>query len=89
MIRRRVVCIGLLDMVPTHPRELFAGPVTDRAAYIIVAHNHPSGEAVPSKNDVATTQQLVAAGILLGIPVKDHFILTQKDFFSFRLRQLL
>lgn len=89
VIRRQIVCIGLLDMVPAHPRELFAGPVADRAAYIIVAHNHPSGEALPSKNDVTITQQLVAAGILLGIPVKDHFILTQEGFFSFRFRQLL
>lgn len=83
IIRRRIITIGLLDMVPTHPRELFAGAVTDRAAYIIVAHNHPSGDVAPSRGDVVATQQLVAAGILLGIPLRDHYIVTADRHFSF------
>lgn len=89
VIRRRVISIGLLDTVPTHPRELFAGAITDRAAYIIVAHNHPSGEVKPSSSDITATQQLVAAGILLGIPVKDHIIVTSSLHYSFRARMLI
>ncbi|HKX72588.1 MAG TPA: JAB domain-containing protein [Candidatus Saccharimonadales bacterium] len=89
VIRRRVISIGLLDMVPTHPRELFAGAITDRAAYIIVGHNHPSGEVRPSSDDITATQQLVAAGILLGIPVKDHIIVTGNSHYSFRARMLI
>lgn len=89
VIRRRVVTKGLVNMVPTHPRELFAGPVTDRATYVIVAHNHCSEIARPSKGDIETTQQLVAAGILLGIEVKDHIIVTRDAYFSFHHNSLL
>lgn len=83
LIARRIVTIGLLDVSLAHPREVFAGPLKDRAASVIIAHNHPSGAASPSKEDIKTTQQLVAAGILLGIPIRDHMIVTAKEHFSF------
>jgi len=89
LIIRRTVTIGLLDVSLAHPREVFAAPLKDRAASIIIAHNHPSGEAAPSKQDIETTQHLIAAGILLGIPLKDHFIVTRTGYFSFRERGLL
>src|ERR1700730_4075999 len=72
LITRRVVTIGLLDSSLIHPREVFAGPLKDRAASVIVSHNHPSGDPNPSGADISATQQLVAAGILLGIPLQDH-----------------
>lgn len=83
LIARRVVTIGLLDVSLAHPREVFAGPLKDRAAAVIIAHNHPSGIAEPSKDDIKTTQQLVAAGQLLGIKVRDHVVVTSKHWFSF------
>lgn len=83
LIKRRVVTIGLLDRVMAHPREVFAGPLQDRAAYVIVAHNHPSGDPEPSDHDIALTQQLVAAGQILGIHLKDHVILAQGTHYSF------
>lgn len=83
VIKRRVVTIGLLDVSLAHPREVFAGPLKDRAAAVIIAHNHPSGIAEPSKDDIKTTQQLVAAGQLLGIKVRDHLVVTSKHCFSF------
>lgn len=89
LIARRIVTIGLLDAALTHPREVFAGPITDRAASVIIAHNHPSGEPAPSKQDIEATQQLIAAGILLGIPLQDHFIVTKSAHFSFRGHGLL
>lgn len=89
LIARRVVTIGLLNAALAHPREVFAGPLTDRAASIIVAHNHPSGVASPSDEDIKTTQQLVAAGQLLGIPLDDHIIVTAKGNFSFRRHFLI
>jgi DNA repair protein RadC len=89
LIARRVVTIGLLDTALAHPREVFAGPLTDRAASVIVAHNHPSGEAAPSKQDIKTTQQLVAAGLLLGIPLQDHFIVTITNHYSFKQNHLI
>jgi len=61
----------------------------DRAASVIICHNHPSGIAEPSKEDIKTTQQLVAAGILLGIPLRDHIIVTKSGYFSFREEGLI
>lgn len=83
IITRRVVTIGLLDVALVHPREIFAGPLKDRAAFVIVAHNHPSGDVSPSQEDIATTRQLVAAGQLLGIPMIDHIIITKTGHYSF------
>lgn len=83
VIRRRVVTIGLLDRVLAHPREVFAGPLQDRAACIIVAHNHPSGEVQPSDHDIAMTQQLVAAGQILGVTLRDHIIVTKNEHYNF------
>jgi DNA repair protein RadC len=83
VIRRRVVTIGLLDKVLAHPREVFAGPLQDRAACIIVAHNHPSGNAEPSDHDISTTQQLVAAGQILGITLREHVIVTKHSHYNF------
>lgn len=89
LIARRTVFIGTLTGVLAHPREVFAGPLKDRAASIIVAHNHPSGEPSPSKADIKTTQQLIAAGILLGICLNDHFIVTNTAHYSFQSHSLI
>lgn len=89
LIIRRTVTIGLLDVSLVHPREMFAGPLKDRAASVIIAHNHPSGDPSPSGQDIKTTQQLAAAGVLLGIPVLDHFILTKAGHYSFKNHLLI
>lgn len=82
LIKRRVVTIGLLDTVLAHPREVFAGPLKDRAAAVIVAHNHPSGDPQPSQQDITMTQRLIAAGILLGIELREHIIVTFEESLS-------
>jgi DNA repair protein RadC len=80
----RVVSIGLLDRTIVHPREIFADPLSDRAAAIIVAHNHPSGQLEPSEEDQKITLRLVEAGKLLGIPLLDHIIIGRDGgYFSF------
>jgi len=89
LIAQRTVTIGTLDTVLAHPREVFSDPIVDRAASIIVAHNHPSGEAKPSTKDTMLTQQLAAAGQLLGIPLRDHLIVTRTEVYSFRQHHLL
>jgi DNA repair protein RadC len=89
LIRRRIVTIGLLDVSLAHPREVFAGPLKDRAASVVIAHNHPSGIAEPSREDIKTTQQLIAAGQLLGIPVRDHIIVAAKKHYSFARNGLI
>lgn len=89
LIAQRTVTIGTLDMVLAHPREVYSDPIVDRAASIIVAHNHPSGDVEPSQKDIMLTQQLAAAGQLLGIPLRDHIIVTKTADYSFRQRHLL
>lgn len=89
LIARRVVTIGTLTSSLVHPREVFAGPLKDRAASVIVAHNHPSGDPHPSRKDIEATQQLIAAGILLGIPMRDHIIVSQEGHYSFKSSHML
>ena len=83
-IRVRWTTVGLLDSNQVHPREVFADPLMDRAASIIVAHNHPSGTLEPSAEDVALTQRLQRAGELLGIKILDHLIVTSAGFASLK-----
>ena len=84
LITKRIVFIGTVDTVIAHPREVYAGAVADFANGIIVAHNHPSGDPTPSKQDIATTEQLVAAGQILGVKLLDHIIVAEQEYFSFR-----
>lgn len=83
VITTRVVSVGLVNKTQVHPREVFADPITDRAAAIIVAHNHPAGSVMPSPEDIAVTKQLKAAGVTLGIRLLDHIIFNQRDYYSF------
>lgn len=84
VIEKRVVTIGLLDKSPVHPREVFADVIADRAAAVIFAHNHPSGELQPSEADLRMHEQLTDAGKILGLRVLDHVIVTRKGHYSFQ-----
>ena len=75
LIAKRVISIGTLTASLVHPREVFAEAITDRAASIIVAHNHPSGNLEPSIADKEVTERLRQAGEILGIEVLDHLII--------------
>ena len=79
----RVVSIGLIDRAPIHPREVFADALADRAAAVIVAHNHPSGGIEPSVHDIEATAQLKTAGAVLGIALLDHIIFNRTGYYSF------
>jgi DNA repair protein RadC len=84
VIGNRVVTVGLLNANQVHPREVFVDAISDRAASIILAHNHPSGILKPSPDDIATTEQLMDAGKILGISVLDHIIITKKGHLSLK-----
>ena len=84
VIEKRVVTIGLLDKSPVHPREVFADVIADRAASVIFAHNHPSGELQPSEADLRMHDQLTEAGKILGLRILDHVIVTRKGYYSFQ-----
>jgi DNA repair protein RadC len=80
----RIVSIGLVNRTIVHPREVFADPIIDRAAAVIVAHNHPSGQLKPSPEDDEITARLQAAAGLLGLHFLDHLIFTENAWFSYR-----
>lgn len=80
---------GLLNSSLVHPREVFREAIAERAAAVVLVHNHPSGDPTPSQEDKAVTQQLVAAGRLLDIPVHDHVIVGRGRYVSFAESGLL
>ena len=82
LISKRIITIGTLTSSLVHPREVFAEAISDRAASIIVAHNHPSGNLQSSDADRQVTERLKEVGVLLGINLVDHIIVTSKDFVS-------
>ena len=84
VIEKRIVTIGLVNSSQIHPREVFADVIADRAAAVIFAHNHPSGDPKPSDIDTKTHKQLTEAGKILGLRILDHIIVTKKGYFSFQ-----
>ena len=80
---------GNLDSALVHPREIFKRAILNNSAAIIIGHNHPSGDATPSADDVAITKRLVEAGNILGINLIDHLIIGDSRYISFREKGLL
>lgn len=79
-IYREVVTMGLLNSTMIHPREVFKKAIVMSCNTIIIAHNHPSGDTEPSKEDLETTKELKEAGKILGIKVLDHIIIGINGF---------
>jgi DNA repair protein RadC len=84
VIEKRIVTVGLLNMSPVHPREVFADVLVDRAAAVIFVHNHPSGDLQPSDADLKMHEQLSEAGNILGLRILDHIIVSRKGYLSFK-----
>ncbi|MCL2085579.1 DNA repair protein RadC [Candidatus Saccharibacteria bacterium] len=82
VIKKRVITIGTLTASLVHPREVFADAITDRAASIIVVHNHPSGSVEPSAADREVTARLREAGQLLGIALANHIVVSKNGYRS-------
>lgn len=78
------ISIGTLSRSLIHPREVFYPAIRHKAATVVLAHNHPSGDPTPSQEDIEVTEKLVSVGTLLGIPVKDHIIIGENTFVSMR-----
>lgn len=83
--------MGAVDQSVAHPRELFKSSILSNAAKIILLHNHPSGNLIPSKADTMVTDRMVKLGEMMGIPVIDHVIVggDNKQFFSFKAKDIL
>ena len=89
LIKKQTITIGNLNQNLIEPRDVFAEAISLPSAFLVLVHNHPSGDPTPSKNDKIFTHHLVKAGKLLGIEVIDHIIVSKKDYFSFREAKLI
>ena len=84
VIGTHTISIGTLNQSLVHPREVFYLAIKDKAAAIILAHNHPSGQLFPSRADKQVTTRLKEVGKLIGIDVVDHIILAPEGYYSFQ-----
>ena len=83
LLREITVSQGTLSGAAVDPREVFNAAVRERAAAVVCAHNHPSGDPAPSPEDRALTARLRESGALLGIPLLDHVVVGKGAYFSF------
>jgi DNA repair protein RadC len=84
ILKEEVISVGSLNANVVHPREVFKLALTESAAHIIVAHNHPSGDPTPSREDIEITKKLVETGTIMGITVLDHVIIGDGRHFSMK-----
>jgi len=89
LIKQETVSIGTLNTSVVHPRDVFKGAVQNSAAFIILVHNHPSGDPEPSVDDVEITKRMTAAGRTMGIEVLDHVIIGSGRFLSLKDMRML
>ncbi len=83
-LKKSLISKGTVSETIAHPREIFLSGVKEGASSIIIAHNHPSGDVTPSRDDIVTTKRIYEAGRILGIPLVDHIIVTANNYFSFK-----
>lgn len=84
VIQTEQIAEGSLNSAVVHPREVFAPAITAHAAAILVAHNHPSGDPTPSREDRNLTRVLAKTGEIMGIPVLDHLVIGDGVYYSFK-----
>lgn len=89
IIEKVLVSKGTLNQSLVHPRDVFAPAIENRAAAIILVHNHPSGDPTPSNQDTDITKRLIETGNVIGIGVLDHVIIGRDKYFSFVDEDLL
>lgn len=74
-----IVAIGTVNSCLVSARDIFKNAILSNAAFILVFHNHLSGDPTPSRDDIKVTEKLIAAGKLIGIPLLDHIIVGEED----------
>ncbi len=84
-----VISRGSLDQTVVYPRDVFRPAIISGACFIILVHNHPSGDPTPSDNDILLTRELCMCGKVMGIEVVDHVIIGMEGYASFKLRKLM
>lgn len=89
LIDKKLLFKGTLNKSLVHPREIFKEAYLSSSAYIICIHNHPSGNVIPSSEDITLTDNLVKIGKLQGIYIIDHIIIGKNSYFSFYENNIL
>jgi len=83
LINYKILFIGTNNASIAHPREVFMEAIKANASAVVVMHNHPSGNVLPSEEDKNITEKLVQSGHMLGIPLLDHIITNGEEYYSF------
>jgi adenine-specific DNA-methyltransferase len=83
LLKKEIVSVGLLDKTLLHPREIFYPATELNAAGVILVHNHPSGDFLPSGKDVQIVEKITQAGEIMGIPIIDFIIVSENGHYSF------
>ncbi len=84
-----IISIGGLSSTIVHPREVFKTALLASANALVLAHNHPSGDATPSPEDIKVTEKLIEVGNILGIPVLDHIVIGLGTYTSLKARKYI
>ncbi|MCG8573388.1 MAG: JAB domain-containing protein [Flavobacteriales bacterium] len=84
-----LISLGTVNATLVEPMEVFSFALQKRAVKIILVHNHPSGELTPSRNDIEVTDKMLSIGSFVNVPVIDHVIITETEYFSFASDGLL
>lgn len=82
IIKYKIMFIGTVDVTVVHPRDIFKFAIKNNATRIICAHNHPSGDVNPSKQDIEITKVIKETGDMVGIPLLDHIIVSNSEVYS-------
>jgi DNA repair protein RadC len=89
MIRDIIISEGTVNMSMASPREIFIEAIKYEAVFIILLHNHPSGDPTPSREDLQTTKKIQQTGMLVGIPLIDHIIIGDQSYISLQEQKLM
>lgn len=84
IIKKELIYKGTVDKIVIHPREIFKNAIKYNSSYIILVHNHPTGDSKPSKADLITTEQLIEVAHIINIEIIDHIIIGRNEFYSYK-----
>lgn len=89
VIAEETLFIGSLNTSVVHAREIFKAAIIHNSAKILVSHNHPSNDCIPSNQDIQVTEMILETSRIVGIPLLDHIIVGQSTYFSFKEKHLM
>lgn len=88
-LNKKLIAKGNLNIVYAQPREIFKYALQENAIKIILAHNHPSGDLIPSEEDIIFTKRMIEAGEIIGLEVLDHLIIGNNGYLSLKKKNYI